>query len=60
MAKIHDPEQSKNIPVHLSAEYKSRQRKRSIAIAVGLVLLVVIFYTLTIVKIGPELFSRDL
>lgn len=47
-------------PVHLSQEYKKRQRKRSIAIALGLVALIITFYVLTIVKMGPELFSRSL
>ncbi|MCF6303372.1 MAG: hypothetical protein L3J13_09275 [Devosiaceae bacterium] len=44
----------------LSEEYKKRQRRRSIAIALGLVTLVIIFYALTIVKMGPDLFSRVL
>ena len=47
-------------PVHLSPEYKKRQRRRSIAIALGLVALVATFYAITIVKMGPELFSRAL
>lgn len=47
-------------PVHLSEKYKKRQRKRSIAIALGLVALIITFYVLTIVKMGPELFSRSI
>ena len=44
----------------LSEEYKKRQRRRSAAIAIGLVGLVATFYILTMVKLGPELFSRAL
>ncbi|HHB82066.1 MAG TPA: hypothetical protein ENK61_01210 [Devosia sp.] len=44
----------------LSEEYKKRQRRRSAAIAIGLVGLVASFYILTMVKLGPELFSRAL
>ncbi len=36
----------------------ARQRKRSIAIGLGLAGLVLIFYVLTIVKMGPEIFAR--
>lgn len=41
-------------------ELASRRRKRSIALALVLTALVVIFYVLTIVKFGPALFSRPL
>ena len=44
----------------LSEEYKKRQRRRSLAIALGLIGLVASFYILTMVKMGPELFSRAL
>lgn len=43
-----------------SETYLTRQRKRSIAIALTLALLVFLFYMLTIVKMGPELFNRTL
>lgn len=39
--------------VRLTPEQKRRQRARSIAIAVVLVALVVLFYVVTIVKMGP-------
>lgn len=39
---------------------KDNRRKRSIALAVALGLLAVVFYTLTIVKMGPGLFDRTL
>ena len=38
----------------------ARQRKRSIALALFLVALVVFFYLFTLLKTGPELFSRAL
>lgn len=41
-------------------QIKARGRKRSIALALALGGLVVIFYVLTIVKIGPGLFDRVL
>lgn len=41
-----------------AAEYKRRQRMRSIAIALTLGALVVLFYVLTLVKLGPRVFDR--
>lgn len=38
----------------------ARQRKRSIAIGLGLAGLVILFYVLTLVKMGPEIFTRML
>lgn len=47
-------------PTQLSeAELKTR-RRRSIALALVLAGLVVIFYVLTIVKMGPGVFDRAL
>lgn len=42
------------------AEQKRRQRMRSIAIALTLAGLVVLFYVLTLVKLGPRVFDRPL
>jgi hypothetical protein len=42
------------------AEFVARRRRRSIALALALAGLVVIFYVLTIVKMGPGLFDRAL
>ena len=42
----------------LSPRQLAQQRKRSIAIALGLLVLVAMFYILTIVKMGPDLFTR--
>ncbi|WP_166638941.1 hypothetical protein [Maritalea mobilis] len=37
-----------------------RRRKRSIALAVILGVLAILFYAITIVKIGPAIFQRPL
>lgn len=37
-----------------------KQRARSIGIALGLALLVVLFYVATLVRLGPEVFNRPL
>lgn len=42
----------------LSDEDKKRRNRRSVAIALGLVFLVVLFYLMTILKFGPELLSQ--
>lgn len=44
----------------LSAEQKRRQRARSIAIALSLGVLVLLFYLVTIVKLGPGVLNRPL
>ena len=51
------------VPVPLSAEERDRRRRRRNSVAIGLVLgfLVLLFYVLTIVKMGPAVFTtRDL
>lgn len=42
------------------AEVLARRKKRSVALALVLGALVVIFYVLTIVKLGPGMFERPL
>ncbi len=42
------------------AEFLLRRRRRSVALGVVLGALVLIFYVLTIVKIGPAVFDRPL
>jgi hypothetical protein len=44
----------------LTDEQRRRQRGRSIAIAVVLACLVLLFYLVTIVKLGPGVNSRPL
>ncbi len=41
-------------------EFLRRRRRRSIAIALVLAALVVIFYAITVVKLGPEVLVRDI
>jgi predicted nucleic acid-binding Zn ribbon protein len=44
----------------LSEEQKRRRRARSIAIALALGALVLLFYVVTIVKLGPGVLQRPL
>lgn len=46
--------------IRLTDEQKKRQRNRSVAIAFALAALVVIFYAITIVKMGPGVINRPL
>jgi hypothetical protein len=41
-------------------ELKRRRRRNSIALGLVLAALAIIFYVLTIVKMGPAVFNRDL
>jgi hypothetical protein len=47
-------------PAALEAERKRRRRGRSIAIAVALAVLVVLFYLITIFKLGGSVVERPL
>jgi len=53
-----EPENDEGIV--LTEEQKRRRRARSIAIALTLGALVVLFYVVTIVKLGPAVFNRPL
>ncbi|WP_293721915.1 hypothetical protein [Stappia sp.] len=46
--------------IRMSEEQKRRQRNRSIAIGLVLAGLVVLFYVITLVKMGPGVFDRSL
>ncbi|WP_269583590.1 hypothetical protein [Roseibium sp. Sym1] len=46
--------------VMLSDEQKKKRRSRSIAIALVLAALVVLFYVVTIIKLGPGVMDRAL
>ena len=52
-----EPEQT---GIVLTEEQKRRQRARSIAIALALGALVLLFYVVTIVKLGPGVLQRPL
>jgi hypothetical protein len=41
-------------------ELKRRRRRNSIALGLVLAALAIIFYALTIVKMGPNVFNREL
>jgi hypothetical protein len=47
-------------PIVLTQAEKRRQRTRSIAIALFLVALVVIFYLVTILRLGGNVFNRPI
>jgi hypothetical protein len=50
-----------NLPVERKEdENLKRRRQRSIALALVLAVLAVIFYVLTIAKMGPGIFNRPL
>lgn len=46
--------------IRLSEEERRRRRRRSIAIGLALAGVVLLFYVLTIVKMGPEILNRPL
>ena len=52
-----DDDRSKPV---LTPEEAKRRRRRSIAIAVTLGLLVLLFYAITIAKLGPQAINRPL
>jgi hypothetical protein len=47
-------------PLRLSEEQKKRRRQRSMAIGFLVAALVVIFYLITIFKLGPAAINREL
>jgi len=51
-----------NDEVKMTEEQKlaKRRRKRSVALAIILGVLAILFYAITIVKIGPAIFQRPL
>lgn len=61
MSATHAGLELKMAPNELSdEEIKARRRKRSIAIALALGALVIVFYALTVVKMGPAILDRSL
>ncbi|WP_430910220.1 hypothetical protein [Methylobacterium sp. sgz302541] len=44
----------------LTPEEERRRRKRSVAIALALGAMVILFFTLTIAKLGPQVLNRPL
>jgi hypothetical protein len=48
------------LPMPLTPEEERRRRQRSIAIALVLGALVLLFYVVTIAKLGPQVLNRPL
>ncbi len=47
-------------PPQLSAAEQKRRRTRSLAIALALGFMVILFYVVTIAKLGPQVLNRPL
>jgi high-affinity K+ transport system ATPase subunit B len=58
MGMMATPDSDK--PIVLTEEEKRRQRVRSIAIAFALATLAVIFFLVTIVRLGGHVFNRPI
>ena len=46
--------------IELTEKQKKARRNRSIALGVVLALLVLLFYAVTIIKIGPEIMNKPM
>jgi uncharacterized membrane protein SirB2 len=46
--------------IQLTEKQKKARKRRNIAIALGLIALVVIFYVATLTKLGPAVFDRPM
>jgi len=46
--------------VELTEQQKKARRSRSVALAVVLAVLAVLFYVVTIIKVGPGIFDRPM
>lgn len=60
MVLMVEPTPNKDKQAAGNAEFASRRRRRSIALGLVLGAIVLIFYVLTIVKLGPNIFDRVL
>ncbi|MBL0404018.1 hypothetical protein JKG68_08590 [Microvirga aerilata] len=47
-------------PLRLTSEEQKRRRKRSLALALTLGVLVLLFYVVTIAKLGPDVLQRPM
>ena len=57
------PDELRSVPIEapdVAAARARVRRRRSIALGILLAVIVAIFYALTIVKMGPAVFNRDL
>jgi len=55
-----DPKPVPQLSPDKQAEFLARRRRRSVALGLVLAAIVLIFYVLTIVKLGPNVFDRVL
>ena len=55
-----DPMTDRKTPQSLTPEEQKRRRKRSLALALTLGALVLLFYVITIAKLGPGVLQRPL
>jgi hypothetical protein len=60
MVLMTDPTPSSDKQTARDAEFIARRRRRSVALGLALGAIVLIFYVLTIVKLGPNVFDRVL
>lgn len=60
MVLMAEPTPSTDKQAAANAEFAARRRRRSVALGVVLGAVVLIFYVLTIVKLGPNVFDRVL
>jgi hypothetical protein len=47
-------------PLRLTPEEQKRRRKRSLALALTLGVLVLLFYVVTLAKLGPDVLQRPM
>jgi hypothetical protein len=55
-----EPKDQGQVPVDEAVRRRASQRRRSIMLALALAAAAVLFYVLTIAKLGPALFNRPL
>lgn len=60
MVLMAEPTPSTEKQAARDAEFATRRRRRSVALGLVLGAIVLIFYVLTIVKLGPNVFDRVL
>jgi high-affinity K+ transport system ATPase subunit B len=46
--------------IELTEQQKKARRSRSVALAIVLAVLAVLFYVVTIIKVGPGIFNRPM
>jgi hypothetical protein len=54
------PEATESKGIRLSETEKAVQRRRNVAIGIGVAAIVLLFYVITIFKMGPAIMNRSL